>query len=176
MSLIGLVVDPNTYDITILRGDDQTVRFTITTSAGAVQNVTGWSFSFTVKASLDDVIGSALFQKTVGSGITLTTPASGIVDVALSSSDTSGLAGNYYYDLEGIDGSGLRHTVRLARFSVRKDVTTPGVPGVGVSVPIFINGDFYVRDKTTLLYSGFRVDNGVFQQSATQSGTIPFAF
>jgi hypothetical protein len=175
-SLIGMTVDPNTYDITILRGDDQTARFTITTSTGAVQNVTGWSFAFTVKSSLDDLIADAKFQLTVGSGITLTFATLGIVDVAISAANTAALAGSYYYDLEGTDGSGLKHTVRLSRFIVRKDVSTPGVPGIPIVPPIFILGDLYIRDKTTLLYSGFRVDNGVFQQSATQSGTIPFAF
>jgi hypothetical protein len=176
-SLVGLTIDPNTYDIMILRGDDQIVRFTVTTSTGAVQDITGWSFAFTVKSSLDDAIGSAKFQKTTGGGgIALTTPLSGIVDVTLASANTSALAGNYYYDMQGTDGSGLAHTVRLARFIVRKDVTTPGVPGVGVTAPIFVNGDLYILDNVTGLYSGFRVSNGLWEQSAVQSGTIPFAF
>jgi hypothetical protein len=130
-SLIGLTVDPNTYDITILRGDDQTVRFTVTTSTGAAQDVTGWSFKFTVKSSLDDAIGLALFQKTTGGGgIVLTTPASGIVDVSLSASDTQAMSGKYFYDLQGVDLTGLTKTVRAAIFYVRKDVTTPGVAGL----------------------------------------------
>lgn len=142
MSLIGLTVDPNTYDITILRGDDQIVRFTVTTSTGAAQDVTSWTFKFTVKSSPDDAIGSAIFQKaTGGNGIALTTPLSGIVDVTLAAADTAAMAGRYYYDLEGTDTGGLIHTVRAGLFVVRKDVTTPGTSGQpSVAVPDFSGG------------------------------------
>lgn len=182
MSLIGLTVDPNTYDITILRGDDQIVRFTVTTSTGAAQDVTGWSFKFTVKSSLDDAIGSANFQKTTGGfGIALTTPSGGIVDVTLAATDTQTLGGSYYYDLEGTDGSGLAHTVRLARFNVRKDVTTPGSAGQPAGILqgfatgiLYVNGYWFVLDIATNQYGAIRLNGGFLDISTNQSATIPF--
>lgn len=130
MSLIGLTVKPVTYDIEMLRGDDQTVRFVITKNDGSVQDVTGWTFKFTVKYSLDDNIAAAKFQKTTGGGgIVLTTPASGIVDVTIAAVDTNALAGPYVYDMQGTDTIGQIKTVRLALFTVRKDVTTTGTAG-----------------------------------------------
>ena len=177
MSLIGLTVALNTYDITIIRGDDQVVRFTVTKSDGTAQDVTGWSFKFTVKDSIDDAIGDAKFQKTTGGGgIALTTPLSGIVDVTLASADTAALAGPYTYDLEGQDGTGARKTVRLARFTVRKDVSTPGGAGTPSGIVFFIDGVFYIKDATTGLYGAFRLNNTFWEQSPNQSATIPFTF
>lgn len=173
-SRIGLTVDPNTYDITILRGDDQVVRFTVTTSTGAAQDVTGWSFKFTVKSSLDDAIGSALFQKTTGGGgIALTTPTSGIVDVTISAADTAAMGGGYFYDLQGTDTGGLIKTVRLARFIVAKNVSTgvgsnPAAPGV-----ITIGNYLYQKDVITGLWWKRWFSNGNSMEDGP-SATIPF--
>ncbi len=173
-SLIGLTVDPNTYDITIIRGDDQIIRFTVTTSTGAVQDITGWSFKFTVKASLDDAIGSALFQKTTGGGgIALTTPASGIVDVTITAADTAAMAGRYFYDMQGTDTGGLVHTVRAALFWVRKGVSTgigsnPSAPGV-----ITIGNYIYQKDVITGLWWKKWYSNGLNMEDGP-SATIPF--
>lgn len=175
MSLIGLTVDPNTYDITILRGDDQTVRFTVTTSTWAAQDVSAWSFAFTVKSSPDDAIGSALFQKTTGGGgIALTTPLSGIVDVSIAAADTAAMAGNYYYDLQGTDGSGLAHTVRLAKFSVRKDITTPGIALTPPTLGVIVIGNYiYQKDVVTGSWWKSWFSNGNHMEDGP-SATIPF--
>ena len=175
MTRTGLVVDPNTYDITILRGDDQTVRFTVTTSAGAAQDVTGWSFKFTVKSSLDDAIGSALFQKTTGGGgIALTTPLSGIVDVTLSAADTAAMAGNYYYDMQGTDTGGLIKTVREARFIVAKNVTTPGIALTPPTLGVIVIGKYiYQQDVVTSLWWKRWYSNGLAMEDGP-SATIPF--
>lgn len=180
MSLIGLTVDPNTYDITILRGDDQIVRFTVTTSTGAAQDVTGWSFKFTVKSSLDDAIGSALFQKTTGGGgIALTTPSSGIVDVTISASDTAAMGGRYFYDLQGTDTGGLIKTVRLALFLVRKDVTNSGTAGQATAPStafpgwVSINGALYLYDSGALAWMKLYALNGDMKWDGP-SATIPF--
>ena len=119
-----LTVDANTYKITASRGDDHKIRFTVKNSSGVVYDVSANTFKFTVKASLDDAIGAAKFQRTspVGSGIDLTLAATGIVDVLIVPTNTSGLAGEYHYDLEMTE-SGKVYTLRQGVFTVSKDVT-----------------------------------------------------
>lgn len=175
---MSLTLNANTGQIIISRGDDGIIRYTVRNSSGAVYDVSANSFAFTVKQSIDDNISDAKFQKTnpAASGIDLTLAATGIVDVNIADTDTQALAGNYVYDLQMIE-SGKYYTLAQGAFLVKKDVTTPGTPSTpGTGVVFLIAGDFYMLDATTGLYSGFRLDNGSFQQSATQSATIPFSF
>lgn len=185
MSILrGLTVNADTGRVEIARGDDQTIRFTVTDSTGAVVNITAGSFAFTVKESIDDAIGSAMFQKTspAGSGIDLTNGASGIADVSIVPADTSTLAGAYVWDLQ-MTLSGLVRTLAGGVFFVRKDVTTVGTAPTSSSALVSFPGGFYVGsggfyllDLTTGLYSGFRLNNGMLEQSAAQSATIPFSY
>lgn len=85
-------------------GEDKTLSFTIYQSDGSTaQNITGWSLIFVLRrlpASADP----ALISKTTGSGITLTTPASGLCEVEITDTDTEGLnEGKYYYSLKRTD-------------------------------------------------------------------------
>jgi hypothetical protein len=176
-----LTINANTDDITISRGDDQTVTFTVTQADGSVQDITNWTFKFTVKESVDDAIADAMFQKTTGGGgIALTTPLSGILDVTIAAADTSGLAGHYIYDLQGTDGSGNIRTTTIARFSVQKNVSTPGTAGQPSSPlapfpgAVSIDGLLYLLDVTTAQYSALRINNGLLEISDDQSATLPF--
>jgi hypothetical protein len=82
-------------------GEDKTLQFTIADSTGATINITGWQVTFKMSSSLS---GDMLFTKTVGSGITLTSPTSGILQVLSSSADTLSLApGTYFYALRRTD-------------------------------------------------------------------------
>lgn len=180
-----LTVNSANNDVEITRGDDQTITFTVTKADGSVQDVTGWAFAFTVKEDIDDDIADAKFQKTSGGGgIVLTTPASGIIDVTVAHGDTNALAGKYTYDLQGIDGSGNIRTLRIARFAVRKDVTTPGVSGQpsAALVPfpgsIAIDGALYMKDLGVGADAGkywkWTMVDGELTRSVSSSATIPF--
>lgn len=179
----GLSVNAQTGEIDIARGDDQTIRFTVTDSTGAVLNVSAGTFKFTVKDDIDDAIADALFQKQspAGNGIDLTSAASGIVDVNVAAADTQALSGPKFWDLEMVL-AGKTRTLAGGVFRVRKDITTPGTSGqpstVIVPFPgsVAINGVLYLLDQTTGLYGAFRLNNGIFEQSLTQSGSIPFTF
>jgi hypothetical protein len=123
---MSLSVNVNTLEIVASRGDDHKVRFTVKNAAGVAYDVSANTFTFTVKASLDDAIGAAKFQRAspAGSGIDLTNAASGIVDVNILPANTGGLAGNYFYDLQMVE-SGLTYTIAQGRFRVSKEVTAP---------------------------------------------------
>lgn len=110
------------------RGDAFTFTLTVT-QAGAAYNLTGCSIRFTAKWSYSDADGSAVFSRTVGSGITVTNAAGGIATVALAPSNTSSLPASrtdLVYDIQVTNGSNP-FTVVQGTLSVYPDVsvTTP---------------------------------------------------
>lgn len=176
-----LTVNANTYQVTIDRGDDQTIRFTVKDSAGAAVNVSAGTFKFTVKSTLDDLIADAKFQKTspAANGIDLTLAATGIVDVLIVPVNTSTLAGIYYYDLEMVLSSKVR-TLRRGLFVVQKDVSTPGAAptsaGVVIDFPdgLQTDGGLYLQDPATGLWIKLTHSGGTLDISATSAGPPPF--
>jgi hypothetical protein len=78
---------------------------------GSVVDITGatavkWQLFHAAAASTDPVI-----SKTLVSGITLSDPTAGQFTVLLSSTDTAGLSGKYYYEAEVTDVSSRKETV-----------------------------------------------------------------
>ncbi|MEW6473014.1 MAG: hypothetical protein AB1679_12155 [Actinomycetota bacterium] len=79
--------------------EDKDLVFTVTTSTGGTQDVTGWTLVWKLEraGSTADVL-----TKSTGAGLVLTTPASGVITVTLNSTDTAALAA----------GSTYRHALR----------------------------------------------------------------
>lgn len=123
-----LIVDQQTYQITIDAGDQEKVRFTLTNSDGTPHNGTGASFEFTAKENLDTVIGSAEIRITTAlnpSQFDLAQIASGILDLEFLPANTSGLGGKQVtYGLREVDSLGKPHTPRgPTAMIVRKNPT-----------------------------------------------------
>ena len=85
-------------------GEDKTLAFTIYQADGSTpQNITGWALIFVLRRQ-PATADPALISKTTGSGITLTTPASGLCEVSIEDTDTEGLSeGKYFYSLKRTD-------------------------------------------------------------------------
>lgn len=77
----------------IFVAEDRNVVFTVVDDDGVAVDITGWAVSFV----------SGVVTLTVGSGITLTTPASGILTVVISSANTTLLLGSGDYKLRRTD-------------------------------------------------------------------------
>lgn len=94
-----------TRDDEVFTGADRTLRFTVLDSASAAVNITGWALSWALYQKAAPAGQGTLVSKTTVSGITLTTPSSGIADVALADTDTDDLKGDadYYYELRRTD-------------------------------------------------------------------------
>ena len=110
-------------DLIIFRGNTVSLSVTVTAS-GSVYNLTGCSLTFTAKIKYTDT--SAVFQKTIGNGITVTTPTSGLVTIVISPSDTLSLSNAkqmLVYDLEAVDGSGNVYTLASGNLIVYPKVT-----------------------------------------------------
>lgn len=175
-----LTVNAQTYAVVVHRADDQTLRFTVVDSTGAVVDVSSGAFKFTVKRNLDDDIADAAFQLTspAGNGIDLTSAASGIVDVNIATGDTDDLAGLYHYDLEMTLSAKVR-TLRSGLFYVQKDVTTSGTaPSTTVTVIDYPNGisttALYLQDSATGLWIKCVNDGGFPSWAPSDVGPPPF--
>jgi hypothetical protein len=83
-------------------GEDKSLVFTVNQSDGSTaQDITGWSLSWMLKRAVADADADALITKTTGSGIALTTPASGICTVTIDDTDTDSLEpGTFRHELK----------------------------------------------------------------------------
>lgn len=96
-------------NLNMVRGSTLSFDFSVTnTATGLAENLTGGTLKFTAKWDFTDVDGSAVFQKTIGSGITVTNAAGGLANVTIAASDTTSLPAtivNLNYDLKYTDAS-----------------------------------------------------------------------
>ena len=102
-------------------GDDFTPRFSISGSGGAGEDVTGASIIWVI---FDSPTGSSLVRKTTASTGHITIGGS-VVDVNVSGSDTSGLAGDYYHELQVTRLSdGKTQTAAVGWVTINRDLIT----------------------------------------------------
>jgi hypothetical protein len=96
----------------IVKGDDASLVFTVKDADSVAVNITGaTAVAFKVAAS---ATATPVISKSLGSGIALTTPASGILTVTLTDTDTSIDAGTYYFEVQITDASGNISTLRAS--------------------------------------------------------------
>jgi len=110
-----------TTHLSMVRGDNKLYKVTVKDSAGVVVNILGYTASFTVRNNPLDT--TSVISKTTASGITITDPANGVMQVALSNTDTEIDVGKYAYDIEVVDTLSRHITVLKGNFSVTFDVT-----------------------------------------------------
>ena len=102
------------------RGDTAADRFTVKDQAGAVVNITGYSFKLTVnrlKHPPDAV--QQLFQ-VVG---TIISGSSGIVEFVPNGTQANQLPGRYFYDVEMVDAAARVTTLEKDEYVFKQDVT-----------------------------------------------------
>lgn len=112
-------------DFIIYRGDTPTFNVAVTWG-GEVFPLTGCSMWFTAKYAYADDDADAVFQKTIGDGITVTNAGCGEAEITLSSSDTSSLSSSkvmLVYDLQIRNAEGKIYTVAYGNIVVLPDVT-----------------------------------------------------
>lgn len=93
-------------------GEDKGIVFTITNSAGAALDITGWTISYEFAAIQ---YGHEIFSKTA----TMITPTAGVCAVVIDSGDTIALTPQtYYYTLRRID-TGFRTELAYGSIALR---------------------------------------------------------
>lgn len=109
-------------DLEYYRGDDHSFIMTITDSSGTAIDITGYTFTYTVKNIKDNVIddSTAIIQKSVTSH---TDPTAGITSIALTPTETNVTPGVYYHDFQMKDTSGDIFTFAEGKTRIKADVT-----------------------------------------------------
>jgi hypothetical protein len=108
-------------EITAYRGDTINIECSVVDATGAAFDLTGYNDNyFTVKTHPDDT--SYLLQKSMGSGITVPAPLTGVIEITVDAGDTAALYGSYYYDIEIGNGTNV-YTVARSTFDIVKEVT-----------------------------------------------------
>ena len=111
------MAQPADQDLTIMRGDTETIVVTITTDGTTPVNITGRTYRAQIRSQADSTTIKATFTCTVTNG------AAGQVTCILSATSSAALsAGLYYWDLEE-NASGTVTTILAGTVTVLADVT-----------------------------------------------------
>lgn len=95
-----------TRDDGFVKGEDQTLTFTIYDSTGAIQSITGWTISLKMAYTEG---GSSVLSKTCA----ITDGSGGLCTATVAAADTSSLnAGNWYYTVTRTDSGSVAELVR----------------------------------------------------------------
>ena len=107
-------------ELSIFRGDTESIIVTIEDNSGGTVNITGYTFYFTVKENESDGDGSALILRNVTSH---TDPVNGQTVISLPAGSTSIAIGKWFYDIQMKDVAGNITTLLKGDFVVKKDVS-----------------------------------------------------
>jgi hypothetical protein len=111
------MAQPADQDLTITRGDTETLIVTITTDGSTAVDITGRTYSSQIRTQQDSTTIKASFTCTVTSG------AAGQVTCVLSATSSATLsAGLYFWDLQE-NASGVISTILAGNITVLADVT-----------------------------------------------------
>jgi hypothetical protein len=117
---VSCVAEPVEINLCRRRGDTFADEFTIKDAAGAVIDISGFSFLLTVDPSPNPTdSGNNLFQLT-GS---LTDPTNGVVQFAPSAVQSDQTPSVYFYDIQMTDGGGAIRTIAVGEYEIFQDVT-----------------------------------------------------
>lgn len=94
--------------LTMHSGDRKNIVVTVRDEAGAIVDLTGSTARFRLARHPGAI---SIFEKAVGSGLSMTDPAAGVLTVTLSADDTVALVGVFHWDVVVIDASGNPTTV-----------------------------------------------------------------
>ena len=112
------MAQPADQDLTITRGDTETLIVTITTDGSNAVDITGRTYRAQVRSQQDSTTIKASFTCTLSA-----TPTDGIVTCVLSATSSAALsAGLYFWDLEET-ASGTVSTILAGNITVLADVT-----------------------------------------------------
>ena len=111
------MAQPADQDLTITRGDTETLVVTITTDGSTAVDITGRTYASQIRTQQDSTTIKASFTCTVTSG------AAGQVTCVLSATSSAALsAGLYFWDLQET-ASGVVSTILAGTVTVLADVT-----------------------------------------------------
>lgn len=102
-------------NVTMISGDDKVLTVTVVDEDNLPWNLTGCSVNYVVYKGGTGVI---IITKTTTSGISLTNPVNGIMEISLIPSDTEDYTGYYLHECEITDTQGRISTIFTGKFTI----------------------------------------------------------
>lgn len=104
----------------LVRGDDWSLKLNIT-SSGSPVDITGYTYTWTLKDNVDDADPGALQVTTTPSG---SAAALGQVILTASAATTTNIIPQTYtYDVQQVNTTGVVQTLLIGKVKVVKDIT-----------------------------------------------------
>lgn len=103
----------------MVSGDSKDIVVSVLDESDQVVPITGASATFILSKTR---FTAALVTKTVGSGITITDGAGGVLTVSLLPADTEPLIGQHYFEIELIDTNAKESTIVVGYINIAKNV------------------------------------------------------
>ena len=95
------------YNPTVNQGIDLIFTVTWTDSTGAAINLTGYTIQLAVS---NQVTNTNLLTLSIGSGVTVTTPSTGVAQFRITGAQTTALGvGTYYYGIKATSSGGINY-------------------------------------------------------------------
>ena len=95
------------YNPTVNQGIDLIFTVTWTDSTGAAINLTGYTIQLAVS---NQVTNTNLLTLSIGSGVTVTTPSTGVASFRITGAQTTALGvGTYYYGIKATSSGGINY-------------------------------------------------------------------
>ena len=95
------------YNPVVNQGIDLIFTVTWTDSNGAAINLTGYTIQLAVS---NQVSNANLLTLSIGSGVTVTTPSTGVAQFRITGTQTTALGvGTYYYGIKATSSSGIAY-------------------------------------------------------------------
>lgn len=116
---------PNRYNFALVNGDSRTLTVTVRDSTRTVVDLTGCTISFAIASTANQAAFTTL---SIGSGITVSSPSTGVFVVTLSPSNTAALSGTpplhpWAYQCTITDASGNVTTALVGEIAVRRAIS-----------------------------------------------------
>lgn len=107
--------------LTTYRGDTLNLPISmVNTDTGEPQDITGWTFYFTLKSKIGNADADAEVKKDVSLH---SNPTGGQTAIELTASDTANLLGQYTYDIEFLKPDGTVTTIVEDKITFLQSVT-----------------------------------------------------
>ena len=106
--------------ITRRRGDTYGDEITVTDSAGAAINITGYTFVLTLDPSKTPSDATANLYAITG---TILDAPAGRVEFAPTAMQADQTPGTYYYDIQMVDGASRKRTIALDKYVYQQDIS-----------------------------------------------------
>jgi hypothetical protein len=106
----------------MIAGNTKSLTVTVTTSAGAIVNLTGASIRWVLRYT-----SGSIMKSTTDENIFVATPSSGVFQIVIDAGDTVGLSGNYAHEAEITDSNGNVSTIFTGIATIVRGLIQPEV-------------------------------------------------